>query len=222
MRNLDETEKQGAGRRKVPGTFHHGDLAEAMVAAATGLIERRGSADFSLREVAESVGVSHAAAYRHFAGKRDLLAEIAGRAFKALTGRLEAAVLRSGDRLWAGPSLAAMGNAYLDFAAENPGAYRVLFHPDMCERRNYPDLAAAAFAAFSLLADVIAEGQRNGEFAADQSPAALASSVWAAEHGYASLLLDRQISQDAPAIGDVPPADRALMLRLLVKALSVK
>ena len=48
------------------GGYHHGDLRNALLAAALKLVSKHGVEGFSLREAARVVGVSAAAAYRHF------------------------------------------------------------------------------------------------------------------------------------------------------------
>jgi AcrR family transcriptional regulator len=53
--------------------YHHGDLRNALVAAAVQLVERGGEASFSLREAAREVEVSPNAAYRHFDDKSALM-----------------------------------------------------------------------------------------------------------------------------------------------------
>jgi AcrR family transcriptional regulator len=58
-------------------TYHHGDLARAAVAAATELVDHAGTATLTLRAVAERVGVSHPALYRHFANRDALLDRVA-------------------------------------------------------------------------------------------------------------------------------------------------
>jgi len=50
-----------------------------------------GARGLSLREVARSVGVSHPAVYRHFAGKESLLAAIAEQGFSLLGESLRSA-----------------------------------------------------------------------------------------------------------------------------------
>ena len=52
--------------------YHHGDLARSLVAAAVTLIGEKGPDSLTLREVSAAVGVSHGAAYRHFADKQAL------------------------------------------------------------------------------------------------------------------------------------------------------
>ena len=62
-------------RRKPPARgYHHGDLKNALRDAASMLIAERGVEAVSLREISQAAGVSHTAAYRHYADKQALLA----------------------------------------------------------------------------------------------------------------------------------------------------
>ena len=58
---------------KDDSSYHHGDLRAALIKAATAEIEHGGYENLSLRELADSVGVSRGAPYRHFADRRALL-----------------------------------------------------------------------------------------------------------------------------------------------------
>ncbi|MGH8432616.1 MAG: TetR family transcriptional regulator, partial [Solimonas sp.] len=58
--------------RKRSRTYHHGDLREALVAAAIALLEEKGLSGFTLRQCARRAGVSHAAPAHHFATADDL------------------------------------------------------------------------------------------------------------------------------------------------------
>ncbi|MDK9696088.1 MAG: WHG domain-containing protein [Siculibacillus sp.] len=209
----------------VPGErrgFHHGDLASALVAAASDLIAVRGGADFSLREVAESVGVSHTAAYRHFAAKADLLAEIAARGFARLDAAVTAAIVRRGDGVDAPASLRATGLAYLDFAELNPGAYRVMFLAELCDSSRHPALVAAASRALLTLVGVVAAGQAAGDLRADPSAEIIAAAIWAAVHGHALLLLDGQIRDGAVGPAAAPPADRSFLIDAIVLGIAAR
>ncbi len=223
-------DKSGAGngkdgsapaRRKARGSFHHGDLADALVVAGTEMIAERASADFSLREVAGAVGVSHTAAYRHFSSKTELMAEIALRGFRALQAHLE----DSADRL-SDPDadlhelLLQVGRTYIAFAVDNAGTYRILFRPDVCNRAPFPALANAADEAFLALVAVIEKARGGGIITRDIADEMLASTFWASLHGYASLLLDRQISEGADVYA--PPAERETFLILIVNALTAQ
>ncbi|MGC4051803.1 MAG: helix-turn-helix domain-containing protein [Paludibaculum sp.] len=61
------------------------------------LIREGGPAGFTLREVARRAGVSHAAPYRHFRDKDDLLAAIAEDGFRRLAVEIQRAAGRGED-----------------------------------------------------------------------------------------------------------------------------
>lgn len=180
---------------KKSGSFHHGNLSDALVKAATQLITTRKATTFSVREVAQSLGVSHAAAYRHFKSKSDLLAIIAQTGFIELRDALEAVQVRISAKIEVKETLRAMGNAYIEYALHNAGAYRTLFHPDICDAALYPQLHEVSFASLQVLIDILELGQAQGIVAKAPNAANLATIIWSALHGYASLILDKQISE---------------------------
>ena len=84
-----------------------------------------------LREAARMVGVVPNAAYRHFAGRDELLAAVSTAAMRELAARMAAGVARVrgkyGDPAAARRRLGAIGRAYLEFAAEEPGLFAAAF-----------------------------------------------------------------------------------------------
>ena len=84
-----------AGKRR---GYHHGNLREALVAAAVDLISQHGPEGFTVAEAARLAGVSPGAPYRHFRDAEALLAEVAPPDDPALAetiDRLAAAVVRA-------------------------------------------------------------------------------------------------------------------------------
>ena len=69
------------------GSYHHGDLREALVRAALELIAEKGPVGFTVAEAARSAGVSPAAPYRHFRDRDELIADVARRGYRAVRGR---------------------------------------------------------------------------------------------------------------------------------------
>jgi AcrR family transcriptional regulator len=71
------------------------------------------------------------AAYRHFADRDELLAAVCTAAMRELAGRMAAGVARvrgkHGDPAAARRRLGAIGRAYLEFAAEEPGLFATAF-----------------------------------------------------------------------------------------------
>src|ERR1700756_4423963 len=113
---------------KDDSSYHHGDLHAALVKAAAAEVERGGYENLSLRELAESLGVSRAAPYRHFTDRRALLAAVAADGFERLTAAYRKAT-SSGKTPRA--RLAAAGRGYLQFAAERPQTFRLMFVSDL-------------------------------------------------------------------------------------------
>lgn len=108
-------------------SFHHGNLRQALIDAALSApdIER-----LSLRQLASGLGVTAAAAYRHFANREDLLFEVARIGFDRLKHRFEAAFdisTPASDSAEARQRLIRLGQAYLQFADDMPALWRLMF-----------------------------------------------------------------------------------------------
>jgi AcrR family transcriptional regulator len=77
------------------------------------------------------VGVVPNAAYRHFAGRDELLAAVCTAAMRELAARMAAGVAsvrgKYGDAAAARRRLRAIGRAYLDFARDEPGLFATAF-----------------------------------------------------------------------------------------------
>src|SRR5215471_11359185 len=110
--------------------YHHGNLREALVEAGVELARSGGPSAVLLRAVSRQAGVSHNAAYRHFANQEDLLAAVGERCMSRLG---ELMVERSAQVTARGPvrraraRLEAIGRAYIDFARTEPGWFRTAF-----------------------------------------------------------------------------------------------
>jgi AcrR family transcriptional regulator len=162
--------------------YHHGALKDALVEAARALIAERGAAGFTLAEAAKLAGVTAAAPYRHFNDRNALICELARRGFDAFGARLDAA--------WGAglPSPIAalwrMGEAYLDFAREEPGFYAAMFG-DARILSQAPAMASGVAALDALRNAAAAVLGGTGASGADERR--LAAQIWAVAHGVASL-----------------------------------
>jgi AcrR family transcriptional regulator len=180
--------------------YHHGNLREALVAAARGLIAERGPAGFTLIEAARLAGVSAAAPYRHFKDRDALLAEVARRGFEELGRRLGAAWeggTASREGVEQGPETAflRMGEAYLAFARQEPGYYGAMFTaaPGAALKRDHRQ--GGAFAALESAVNRVGAGRGK-----TLDARLVAYQVWALSHGLATLA----------AAGQLPSGDARL------------
>lgn len=111
-------------------SYHHGDLRNALMQAALNALHTQGSAEFSLSEMARSLGVTPAAAYKHFAGREALIQALAQFGFGELTAAFEAATPRDARCTSAKMAIArmeALGQAYVNFGARAPELFHVMF-----------------------------------------------------------------------------------------------
>lgn len=179
--------------------YHHGHLREALVDAGVALARTGGPSAVVLRAASREAGVSHNAAYRHFANHEDLLAAVASRCMTHLSllmlRRMDEVTARTRARR-AQARFAAIGRSYIEFARTEPGWFRTAFTSaqphDVVPQQDAADAHADAesvpgpFALLSAAVDdlvaagVLAPARREGtEYAA-----------WSAVHGLSSLLLD--------------------------------
>lgn len=169
--------------------YHHGNLRQALVDAALELIPLQGPTGFTLSEAAKAADVTPAAVYRHFAGRDQLLAEVARQGYDIFAALMEFAYNNGQPSALA--AFEATGRAYLAFARKYPGHYMAMFegglnltdHPEVGQialrARAVQDRAAAGLAAH------LPEGKRP--------PATMFSAhVWALSHGVVELFLRGQ------------------------------
>ncbi len=168
--------------------YHHGDLRRALIDASVRLIGESGPDGFTLREVARRAQVSHAAPYRHFRDKSDLLAAVAEQGFADLRLAVAGAVAHGRTPL---ERLRRSGAAYVTFALEHTAHFRVMFGVALDPGR-HASARATAEAAFEDLVAVVAECQSAGVLAAGQTRKK-ARVAWSLVHGIAHLTIGRQL-----------------------------
>jgi AcrR family transcriptional regulator len=171
--------------------YHHGDLRRTLIDVSVEVIDQHGVDALNLRALATRAGVSSGAPYHHFADRAELLATIAEEGFQ----RLEAAMIgsRVGAPDAAGERLAAMGQAYVQFAITHPGHFRVMFRGD-ARPATTPALNTASQQAFGLLHKVIEDCQRAGVAPAGD-PQPLVLTAWSLVHGLATLGVDGALAR---------------------------
>lgn len=120
-------------------TYHHGDLRAALIQAADEIIAEGGIEAFSLRAAAQRAGVSPAAPAHHFGSAKGLLTEVALLAFERVGRYIEEAG-HSDDVV---TDMRALGLAFVTFAVDHPGHFRLMFRNDLVNRSDprYPEMS---------------------------------------------------------------------------------
>ncbi len=221
VRGIRESEVGMAARPARPrrrSSYHHGDLREALVAAAVELIGQFGPRGFSMSQACRAAAVSPSALYRHFASKEALLAEVARRGFVGLAAACDprtAAPLPSAAA--AAGRLVELGRAYVRYAVEHPAVFRAMFGSGI-DKAAFPDLAAAGDAAAAGLAAEVARARAAGGIRRGD-PAGAAAALWSVAHGVAMLRVDDPDGHHGP--GDVDAVLRTVVAGLRAEPAAV-
>jgi len=167
-------------------TAEPGDLRQRILDTARAMLDEQGAAGLSLREVARRAGVTHQAPYHHFADRESILAELVAQGFEELERRLAKAHAKAGEPA---ATLAASAMAYVGFALDHPGVFRIMFRSDLCDTGRFPRAVEAGARAHGELLHLV----RLAHGGTDDP--ALAAMHWAQVHGLAGLLLDGPLGQ---------------------------
>jgi AcrR family transcriptional regulator len=175
--------------------YHHGNLRAALIDTAVEQARAGGADAVVLRDAARRTGVSHNAAYRHFADREELIDEVARRAMQALEEdmRSRVAAVDAEDpvqRAWL--RLGETGRAYVHFALAEPGLFGTAFAVKKEMPRTGP---------YAVLTAVLDELVAVGAVPPERRPGAELT-CWAAVHGFANLALHGPLRDEPAAVRD--------------------
>jgi AcrR family transcriptional regulator len=140
--------------RRTRDTYRHGNLKEAAIQAALGLVSARGAEALTLRGVAEMVGVAHRSLYNHFADREALVDAVAEAGFDALAAALRAATTR-----------AEFTQIYVRFVLDHRSLYAIMKSQPVAILNQKPELRRAihltAQEAVRLFGDPSASAEHN-------------------------------------------------------------
>ena len=170
---------------------------ERLIAAASALLDSGGQDAVTLRAVAEQVGVSHNAPYRHFRDRSMLLAAVAKRDFDCLRDAFQRVEEGAGED--AGAALRGSLAALIDYALRYKARYRLLFSdPGLVPEES---LKAAAFGSFQAFNLIVARCQQVGVLPR-MDTVRLTGLVYATVHGAIDLELGGR-SSDSKGLASI-------------------
>lgn len=175
------------------GSYHHGDLPAALLAAVGELVEDGGVNAVSVRAVARRAGVSHAAPAHHFGDRGGLLAAYAAQGFDAFRERFVEALADLPPDASVADAARAIGEAYLHFGFAQRAWYQVMFRPEMvdCEDPVLVESGGRAFASLLALHRACLAPE-----ASDAQVLQVAVAAWSMVHGFVSLHNDMPAEQE--------------------------
>jgi AcrR family transcriptional regulator len=142
--------------------------------AARAMAEADGWAAVTSRRLADAIGYTQPVLYAHFPdGKTEIMRTVALAGFAELSATTKAAVgRRTGTR-----AVAAVADAYLNFAAAHPSLYQAMFQLPIDARFAQEDAEAELRSGFAVLAAVLG----------DQDDGTATEVFWSSLHGMSLL-----------------------------------
>lgn len=175
--------------KKSKNSYHHGDLAESLLAAVDEIATKFGLEAVTLRACAKLVGVSPSAAFRHYSDKKALLTAFATRALAQLAECMSKAKITA-EQTSTNP-FHAVGLAYIEFALDKPAFFRAMWREESLYV-NDPAYIAAANQLRAHLESGFAETLE------DKDPESLSAHellAWSSVHGLAKLFVEGTVAK---------------------------
>jgi AcrR family transcriptional regulator len=198
--------KPAKSARKAKGDGH---LRRAeILRAAERIFVAEGYEGATIRKIADEVGVSSTCLYMHFRDKDEILLEICTAAMEALLAMNNEISARSADPV---ERVRAMLTAYVEFALDNPNAYRLVFCASPLagsgeKQQATHELGTQCFERFTgVVREIAAQGRlKSGD------PRTTHQALWAACHGLVSLMITKP---------NIDWAEPAVITRMLIDGL---
>jgi AcrR family transcriptional regulator len=144
----------------------------------------------TMRELAAALGVSPMTPYRYFKDKEAILAAVRARGFTRHAQALETAYASAkGSPL---ERADAVGEAYVQFAFDNPEAYKLMFDITQPNEGDYPELVAAGQRSRKTMTLHLQDMAAAGRLTDD--PGLIGHVYWAAIHGPIMLQFSGKLS----------------------------
>ncbi len=175
--------------------YHHGDLRETMIRTGAKLLAEDGTEKFSLRKLASMCNVSHAAPYKHFKNKDEIISAIGEYIEREFTEALmEVVDIYKDDPM---KKITELGKRYVSFMVENKDYLKLLFLNPKEHRIeiNVNEMKKFNYAPFQIFRECALEALRY----MDSDPKEYGRNIiamWSTVHGLAIMLSNNTIVYD--------------------------
>ena len=163
-------------KRGEKSCYHHGNLKQEIIAAALHVLELEGVAKLSLREVSRRAGVSHAAPYRHFRDKEDLLKALVLEGYKMLENSFLSLL---SDKTNESETLFLKLQGFVKFGKAHPELHRLIFGHNALMTKDLR-LRKVAEASFKGFEKIVAQALPKGK---EHTAKIVTLSLWSHAHG---------------------------------------
>jgi AcrR family transcriptional regulator len=193
--------------------YHHGNLAETLVAVTVEIIQERGVEHVSVREAAKRAGVSPGAPFQHFRSKTALLTAVAEQAM----GRLTQAVVAAQSTVAADDPLAvfeAIGRGYLQWALTNPTHFEIISSRTLIDFEASDSLRDQNDAIRHRMVELLTQARERGQLIEGLDFDHLVLAARALVYGLARMAIDGHFPQWHPS--EPPPQAMRYALGLFI------
>ena len=179
-------------------SYHHGNLEQALIFAATEMIRESGVEHISLRAVAAQVGVSPSAAYHYFPDKDALISGVGEALFDQLADRQQAAIalLTSKGAVAARARFRALGRSYFEWGRNETNLFRLMFGVFCSLDPNEVEHRRVESRAWQLLHNCLNDLAQTGAMNSALRPYGEIL-AWSVVHGATSLIVEGHLPEEA-------------------------
>ncbi len=161
----------------------HQSTKDRIFEVARDLFDQEGAAGVSMRRIAERVGITPMAIYRHFPDRQALLTFVTDREFAKLADHMRAAPPDATPEA----RLLQVMDYYLDYAFAHPRVFDYVFSQPRQDARRFPDdFRAGRSPTMNMVAETVAQAMAAGVIRQDDVWE-VAMDLWAFAHGYIAL-----------------------------------
>jgi AcrR family transcriptional regulator len=169
-------------------TYHHGNLRQQLIDVALQAIEGNGYQALSLRDLAQAVGVTRAAPYRHFVDRDALLRACALEGFRHLLAAHQEKMQGSAS---AQEKVRQLCQAFLNFSAERPQLFMLMYDSGLLQQAEEDDeLGSLLRGLYEDVAKSLAAALQEHD---EGKLKARMIAMWSTLYGYARLRQSRML-----------------------------
>jgi AcrR family transcriptional regulator len=158
---------------------------ERILREAIAILGDKGERELTVRAVAAAAGCSTTGVYTYFDGRPGLLDAIVISGFDRLDAATDTAASAAEPGI---ESVAARCRAYLEFAAESPTQYELMFSTPIPDFERSTAASERGIASFENFSAAVGEAIASGAIAdGGAGPALITGTLWATLHGHAAI-----------------------------------
>lgn len=206
MKTATHTPSAAGSKRR---SYHHGNLAEALIEASITLIEQDGVENLSLRQAAKLAGVSPGAPFRHFSTKTALLTAVAEQAMQRLSSAIATEIANT-DSESPLNQFRAIGLGYLNWALAHPTHFQIVSSRTLIDFDASDYLVTENNAIRERMVVLLRQAQERKEISATVHPDHLILSARALVYGLARMAIDGHMPEWHPHEPAAQALERAL------------